>query len=204
MGKVTVDGTYGCRLLIRYSHSHQKRSRVRRFIHGSKGNELHKWDRLIVSIADDALEYVVTVNGCVTPSEHLFSRHPSVFWIFRIDQMQQISSSVEHIVIQGCVGRGSESFNLSNLSSLITLEIGCGAFCMCKRIVFDSMNDWLIDEWDLIRLQSITLGCQAFLGNGETYESNELIMKSMIDWMIDNEIFLLWLHSKVVMAISLK
>ena len=37
------------------------------------------------------------------------------------------------------------------------------------------------DEWDLIRLQSITLGGGALNGDGETYESNELIMRSMND-----------------------
>ena len=45
----------------------------------------------------------------MTPSEHLLSLHPLVFWISRMDQMQQISKSVKHMVIQGCVGRGSES-----------------------------------------------------------------------------------------------
>ena len=147
IGKVTVDSTYGCRLHIRCSYSHQERSRVKRIIHGSERNELHKWDRLIVLTEDDALEFVVTLNGYVSPSEHLISCHPSVFWISRIDQMQHISSSVEHIVIQGCVGREEESFNLSNLSSLITLEMGCWSFSMCQRIVFDSMNEWLNDWW---------------------------------------------------------
>jgi len=56
--------------------------------------------------------------------------------------MQQISSSVEHIVIQGCVGREGESFNLSNLPSLISVEIGCDAFGNSHWIVFDSVNDW--------------------------------------------------------------
>ena len=58
-----------------------------------------------------------------------------------MDQMKHISTSVEHIVIQGRVGRGSESFKLSKLDSLITLEMGCGAYNTSKRIVFDSMND---------------------------------------------------------------
>ncbi len=41
------------------------------------------------------------------------------------------------------------------------------------------------DEWDLIRLQSITLGGGALNGDGETYESNELIMRSMNEvWLI--------------------
>ena len=37
------------------------------------------------------------------------------------------------------------------------------------------MNDWMNDEWDLIRLQSITLGLGALSGN-EDVERNELIM----------------------------
>ena len=152
---------------------------------------MHKWDWYLVSTEDDALEYAVTMNSNVTPSEHLLSLHPSVLWISRIDQMQQISKSVKHIVIQGCVGRGSESFNLSNLDSLIILEMGNSAYRSSRRIVFDSMNDWMIDKWDLIRLQSITLGLDALEGDEDTVESNELIMKS-IDWywLID-EIFLL-------------
>ena len=37
------------------------------------------------------------------------------------------------------------------------------------------------DEWDLIRLQSITLGFSALDGDLHTSEPNELIMKSMSD-----------------------
>ena len=56
--------------------------------------------------------------------------------------MNEICNSVESIVIQGGVGRDEEkSFTLSNLPSLITLEMGCGAFCICHSIVLDSMND---------------------------------------------------------------
>ena len=96
---------------------------------------------MIVSTVDDALEYAVTWNSNVIPSKHLLSLHPSVLWISRIDQMQEISKSIEHIVIQGCVGRRSESFNLSNLDSLIILEMGHSAYRTSKSIVFDSMND---------------------------------------------------------------
>ena len=39
----------------------------------------------------------------------------------------------------------------------------------------------MIDEGDLIRLQSITLGSFALQGDSDSVESNELIMKSMID-----------------------
>ena len=61
------------------------------------------------------------------------------------------------------------------------------AFYRCQRIEFESMNDWMNDEWDLIRLQSITIGERALYGDGDTAESNELIMKNMIenDWLID-------------------
>ena len=56
--------------------------------------------------------------------------------------MNEICNSVESIVIQGGVGRDEEkSFTLSNLPCLITLEMGCGAFCICHSIVFESMND---------------------------------------------------------------
>ena len=56
--------------------------------------------------------------------------------------MNEICNSVESIVIQGGVGRDEEkSFTLSNLPSLITFEMGCGAFCVCHSVVFESMND---------------------------------------------------------------
>ena len=37
------------------------------------------------------------------------------------------------------------------------------------------------DEWDLIRLESITLGYQVLLGDKDSVDRNELIMKSMND-----------------------
>ena len=49
------------------------------------------------------------------------------------------------------------------------------------------MNDWMNDEWDLIQLQSITIGEVALYGDLNTLKSNELIMKSMNDnddWLI--------------------
>ena len=55
--------------------------------------------------------------------------------------MKQISSSVESLLIQGGVGREENTFNLSNLSSLTTLEMGCCAFEYCDSIVFESDND---------------------------------------------------------------
>ena len=58
-----------------------------------------------------------------------------------MNQMQQISSSVESLVIQGGVGREETTFNLSNLSSLTTLQMGYGAFGNCHSIVFESDND---------------------------------------------------------------
>ena len=49
------------------------------------------------------------------------------------------------------------------------------------------MSAWMNNEWDLIRLQSITLGSWTLDGYSNTVESNELIMKSMTDsddWLI--------------------
>ena len=80
-------------------------------------------------------------NSHVTPSERSLSLHPPAFWISRIDQMKEISSSVESIVIQGEVGMREKSFNLSSLHSLITVEMGCEAFNECHSVVFESMND---------------------------------------------------------------
>ena len=59
------------------------------------------------------------------------------------------------------------------------------AFYRCQRIEFDSMNDWMNDEWDLIRLESIILGYEALYGDEDTIKWNELIMKSMNEMMID-------------------
>ena len=58
-----------------------------------------------------------------------------------MNQMKQISSSVESLLIQGGVGREKKTFNLSNLSSLTTLQMGCYAFEYCDSIVFESDND---------------------------------------------------------------
>ena len=55
--------------------------------------------------------------------------------------MEQISRSVESIVIKRNIGEGSKSFKLSNLPSLITLEMGYAAFDDCHSIVFESEND---------------------------------------------------------------
>ena len=81
------------------------------------------------------------MNSVVFPSRHLLSQHRSVFWISRIDQIQLITNSVRQIVIQGCVGRGSMSFNVTNLPSLSIIEMGYGPFCFCNSIVLESMND---------------------------------------------------------------
>ena len=74
-----------------------------------------------------------------------------------------------------------ESFELKNLPSLISIQLDDEVFYRCHSIVLDSMNDWMNDEWDLIRLQSITLGVWGLYGDSDTTESNELIMKSMND-----------------------
>ena len=149
----------------------------------------------------DSLEYVVTLNSHVTPTEHLISLNPSAIWVSTVNQ--EIPRSVKCLVIQANVGRASKSFYLSNLSFLNSLIIGHDAFNKCRRIVLESMNGWKNDEWDLPQLQSIKLGSFAFEGDDNTADSNVLIMKSMNDndWLID-QIFLLWLHSKEMITIS--
>ena len=143
----------------------------------------------------DSLEYYITLNSNVTPSKHLLSLHPSPQWISNVSEMEAISSSVESIVIKREVGKNEKVFSLSNLPSLTTVEMGCLAFNKCHSIVFESMNDWMNDEWDLVRLQSIILGIEAL--NGE-----ELIMKSKTNVNLIDEISLLWLHSKEMVTIS--
>ena len=84
---------------------------------------------------------MVALNGYVSPSEHISSLYPSVFWISRTDQMFQIAQTIEHIVIQGSVGKEDSAFGLFYLPSLLTVDIGCGAFCNSHLIVFKSMID---------------------------------------------------------------
>ena len=133
-----------------------------------------------------SLEDCIILNsGDITPSEHLLSLHPSGFWISDVSQMEQISNSVESIMIQEGVGKEEGRFILSNLPSLISIQLYRTAFETCDSITFESKNDWVNDEWDLIRLQSITLEYGALYGEYETVKSNELIMKSMNDNDID-------------------
>ena len=84
-----------------------------------------------------------------------------------------------------------ESFELKNLPSLISIQLDGYAFKNCHRIVFESINDWMNDEWDLNQLQSITLSEGALQGETNTIESNVLIMKSMNNNDTDDQIFLL-------------
>ena len=88
------------------------------------------------------MECCICINSCRVPlSNHLLSLNPSVFWISDTNQLQQIHATVESIVIRGGLGRGEESFHLSNLPSLVTLVIGCLSFCECHKVVFESRND---------------------------------------------------------------
>ena len=129
-----------------------------------------------------SLEDCIILNsGDITPSEHLLSLHPSGFWISDVSQMEQISNSVESIMIQEGVGKEEGRFILSNLPSLISIQLYRTAFETCDSITFESKNDWVNDEWDLIRLQSIILGYDALEGDSRTMYSDELIMKSMND-----------------------
>ena len=101
---------------------------------------------------------------------------------FVIDELSKLKSMI--------IGQESfklcESFELKNLPSLISIQLDDEAFCDCQRIVFESMNDSMNDEWDLTQLQSITLGIYTLYGDSATAESNELKMKSMNDndWLM--------------------
>ena len=175
------------RIWLRHSIAYSRLYSNEDFIRECENIEQLEYDWLIDNDWDaDSLEYYITKNSHVTPSEHVLSLHPSLFWILDASQMEQISNSVESIIIKRNIGEKNNSFKLSNLSSLVTLEMGYEAFYKCQTVVFESMNDWMNDEWDLTRLQSITLGRCALCGDSTTVESNELIMKSMmIDWLID-------------------
>ena len=107
------------------------------------------------------------------------NRKGSKCLIMNCDQLSEI-----------CIGFSSfywyESFECKNLPSLISIQLDGEAFYACHLIEFDSMNDWMNDEWDLIRLESITLGSLALYGDEDSVDRNELIMKSMNDdnWLI--------------------
>ena len=180
---------------LRHSIAYSRLYSNEDFIRECENIEQLEYDWLIDNDWDaDSLEYYITKNSChINPSKHLLSLHPPLLWISRLNQMEQISSSVESIVVQGEVGRRDKSFNLSNLPSLISLEMGFEAFSSCDSIVFGSMNDWMNDKWDLIQLQSISLELGALCGDYsivetdsmcsdyDIIETNELIMKSMSD-----------------------
>ena len=63
-----------------------------------------------------------------------------------MNELNEICCCVECIVIKGGVGKNKETFNLSNLSSLTTLEMRCDSFRNCHSIVFESMSDCMNDE----------------------------------------------------------
>ena len=180
------------RIWLRHSIAYSRLYSNEDFIRECENIEQLEYDWLIDNDWDaDSLEYYITKNSHVIASEHLLSLHPPLLWISRLNQMEQISSSVESIVVQGEVGRRDKSFNLSNLPSLISLEMGFEAFSSCDSIVFESMNDWMNDEWDLTQLQSIIIGSHTFQGINyqpivySVKKENELIMRSMNEKDID-------------------
>ena len=188
------------RIWLRHSITHWRGNSVESIVvRWSERIGLLKYDWWIADYWDaDSLEYYITKNSKVTPSEHFLSLHPSVFWISKVSEMEQISRSVESIVIKRNIGEGSKSFKLSNLPSLISIQLNGNKLCCsgsgnchaafgdCHSIVFESMNDWMNHKSDLTKLQSIILGSQTLCGDVYTIESNELIMKSMNDndWLI--------------------
>ena len=89
----------------------------------------------------DSVEYLITLNSCIPPSEHLLSLDSSVLWVSRINELNQICCCVESVVIQGGVGLKEKIFNLSNLSCLRSVSMGYNAFRDCDSIVFESEND---------------------------------------------------------------
>ena len=76
----------------------------------------------------------------------MLSLYRSVLWISTTNELEQISRFVKCIVIKGGVGKDEETFNLSNLSSLTTLEMRRDSFRNCHSIVFESMSDCMNDE----------------------------------------------------------
>ena len=106
------------------------------------------------------------------------NRKGSKCLIMNCDQLSEIHIGGESFIYY-------ESLECKNLPSLISIQLDSYAFKNCHLIVFESMNDWMNDEWDLIRLESIILGSLTLYGD-YTRETNELIMKSMNDndWLM--------------------
>ncbi len=95
--------------------------------------------------------------------------------------MKHISSSVESLVIQGGVCMHCLSLTLADLHSLTSLEMGYQAFRDCSTIVFQSNILDMNYKWDLIRLQSITLGYEALACINNDNMSITLTMNSLND-----------------------
>ena len=141
------------------------------------GNGNYKTVTQFVIDGLNELETIIIRKNCF--KLHYMKRGGSKWVIMNCDQLREIHIGEKSFELY-------ESFELKNLPSLTTLEMGCASFLKCHLIVFDSMNDWMNDKWDLIPLQSITLELGALEGDEDTIESNELIMKSMNDndWLM--------------------
>ena len=93
---------------------------------------------------------------------------------------------IERLEIEGDCFIKVNRFEIDGLNELKSVMIGREGFYLNKENRKGSkcliMNcDWMNDEWDLIRLQSIILGYDALEGDSRTMYSDELIMKSMND-----------------------
>ena len=141
------------------------------------GNGNYKTVTQFVIDGLNELETIIIRKNCF--KLHYMKRGGSKWVIMNCDQLREIHIGEKSFELY-------ESFELKNLPSLISIQFDSGAFMEIHSIVFESMNDWMNDEWDLFRLQSIILGSSAFDGDDNTIESNELIMKSMNDdnWLM--------------------
>ena len=141
------------------------------------GNGNYKTVTQFVIDGLNELETIIIRKNCF--KLHYMKRGGSKCLIMNCDQLREIHIGEKSFELY-------ESFELKNLPSLISIQFDSGAFMEIHSIVFESMNDWMNDEWDLFRLQSIILGKDALDGDN-TIRSNELIMKSRNDnddWLI--------------------
>ena len=141
------------------------------------GNGNYKTVTQFVIDGLNELETIIIRKNCF--KLHYMKRGGSKCLIMNCDQLREIHIGEKSFELY-------ESFELKNLPSLISIQFDSGAFMEIHSIVFESMNDWMNDEWDLFRLQSIILGKDALDGDDNTIRSNELIMKSMNDdnWLM--------------------
>ena len=86
----------------------------------------------------DSLEYLITVNSCIPPSEHLLSVHSSVLWISRMNELNEILGTA-----------GLERMGDKYLLKVIDQD------CWKKILYFARKHKWINemdDKWNIFNV----------------------------------------------------